>query len=154
MGLGMKRRRQAYKQAPWRVQVLTTSRTALWLVVLLVLAGIYLAVNAKVARAGREVLVLESKREDLQRENAELTAVLAEFTAPERMMERAASMGFRRATSMDIDYLPVERYQPEQDFIAPRPPGSSGRGERMLSPAYTETLGEWITRWLNGSEDS
>jgi hypothetical protein len=146
--MSRKRRRQAFKGAPWRIDVLKTSKTALSIVVLLILGGIYLTVNAKVARAGREVLVLESRRTELYRVNSELTATIAEIRSPERMLERAASLGFRAATSNDIQYLLIDGYPGETPFIAPKPPANSHEGETMLSPAYTETLGEWFNRWI------
>lgn len=150
--MGRQRKRQAFKQAPWRIDVLKTSKTALTIVILLILGGIYLAVNAKVAKAGREVLVLESRRTDLYRINSELTATIAEIRSPKRMMERAASLGFSEATADDIQYLIIEGYSGKPPFIAPKPPASSYEGGSMLSPAYTETLGEWFNRWLAEGE--
>lgn len=128
--------------------MLKTSKTALTVVVLLILGGIYLAVNAKVARAGREVLVLEARRAELYRTNSELTATIAEIRSPERMLERAASLGFREAIASEILYLQIRGYPGDPPFIAPKPPANSHQGGAMLSPAYTETLGEWFNRWL------
>ncbi len=116
----------------------------LWVVALLTVGGMYLAVNAKVARAGRLVLSLEARRSELQRLTSELTAELAEITSPGRMLERATAMGFRPVRPDQIEYIPVEGYAPESAFVAPQPPASPGSGEPRLSPAYTETLGEWI----------
>lgn len=145
-----RRGRQASKQAPWRIRVLTTGRLALSIVVLSILGAIYLAVNAKVARAGREVLVLEARRAELRRANADLQAELAEITSPERMLERASSLGYRPAEADEIDYVVVEGRLDRESFVAPSPPGAVETGESMLSPAYTETLGDWLKRWLYG----
>lgn len=119
-------------------------------VVFLVVSGFYLAVNAKLARAGREVLSLESRRSDIERVNAELTTNLAELTSPTLMGAKAAALGFKPAGAGDVLYLPVDGYVPPPVFIAPRPPASDNRGQTMLSPAYTETLGEWLSRYLGG----
>lgn len=119
-------------------------------VVFLVVSGLYLAVNAKLARAGREVLSLESRQSDLERVTSELTTDLAEMTSPSVMGEKAAGLGFKPAGAGDVLYLPVDGYVPPPAFIAPRPPASDDRGQTMLSPAYTETLGEWLSRWLGG----
>ncbi len=142
------RKKQAFRQTPWRVQLKLTGRTVQVTVVLLVVAGLYLAVNARLADAGRQVLVLEDQRESLQRATAELTAQYAEQTNPERMLERAGSLGYKPADSDEIFYLQVEGYVPPPAFVAPRPPSSRLEGATRLSPAYTETLGEWMTRWL------
>ena len=85
---------QAFKQAPWRLQVLNTSRTALWIVGLFILGGVYLAVNAKVASAGRELLVLERRYESLVRINGELNSVYAGLVSPEVMMELGKKYDF------------------------------------------------------------
>jgi hypothetical protein len=150
--MSRRKQRQAFKGAPWRIDILKTSKTALSVVVLLILGGIYLTVNAKVARAGREVLVLESRRSELYRIHSELTATIAEIRSPERMLERAASLGFRAADSNEIQYLLIEGYAGKAPFIAPKPPANSHEGAAMLSPAYTETLGEWFNRWLAEGE--
>lgn len=137
---------QAFKQAPWRLQIRTTGRTAFWIVGLLVLGAIYLAVNAEVARAGRELLVLEGQREQLQRAHAELSAQYAELSAPELLMERAGALGFRPAKPDEVVYLPVSSYVARPEFVGPKPPISQEDRDSMLSPSYTETLGEWFSR--------
>lgn len=144
----VRRRFQAFKQAPWRVQVRLTSRTILPLITLLIIGGLYLAVNARRASAGRQVLVYQGERAELERLNAELTATLTELTSPARMLEKALGLGFRPAKPEDIEFIFVDGYTDPLPFVAPRPPTSSDTGEGMLSPAYTETLGEWLLRWL------
>lgn len=141
---------QAFRQAPWRLQIRATSRTALWIVGLLVLGGLYLAVNAKVARAGRELLMLERRQETLARTNAELNATYAELTSPELMMARAIYLGFRPVRPEEVEYLAVEGAIEKTAFVAPRPPRSEFNRIGMLSPSYTETLGERLVRFLKG----
>lgn len=144
----MRRRFQAFKQAPWRVQIRLTSGSMLPLIALLIIGGMYLAVNARHARAGRHVLELQNDQAELLRYNAEMGATLAEMTSPERMYQRALGLGFRYAYPAEIEYILLDNYMPPQQFIAPRPPASTNPGEGMLSPAYTETLGEWFLRLL------
>jgi len=119
------------------------------LIALLIVGGMYLAVNARRAQAGRQVLVLQKEQAELERMNADLTAMLAELTSPEQMLERALSLGYRPAKPGEVEYILVEGYPGPPVFVAPRPPASSNMGEGMLSPAYTETLGEWLLRWLS-----
>lgn len=139
-------RKQASKQTPWRVQARTIGRSLQWLILFLVLAGLYLTVNARLARAGRDVLVLEARRETLLRKNNELAAHLAELTTPAHMLEVAESLGFRPADPIDVRYVAIEDYVPEKPFMAPRPPASIADHASRLSPAYTETLAEWLAR--------
>ncbi len=139
---------QAVKQGSWRSQVRITSKTILPVIALFLIAGLYLAVNARVAREGRKVLELQSQMEELERQTAELRSNLAELTMPGRMLEQAMEMGFRPAELGDIIYVVVPEYQSGEPFVAPSPPTSLTPREGGLSPAYTETLGEWISRWL------
>jgi hypothetical protein len=120
-----------------------------WSIVILLVGGMYLAVSSRVASAGQEVLTLDRRRAELQRENAELTASLAELTTPQRLMERALEMGFEPAQADEIQYVVVPGYRSPSPFVAPNPPAHTTPGEGTLSPAYTETLGSWLMRWLS-----
>lgn len=117
-------------------------------VVLLAVGGMYLAVSAEVADAGRKVLELEGQREELAQENAELTARLTSLTDPERMRALASELGFRPAGPREVVFVEVEGMPAQEAFAAPRPPAEGQRGEAALSPAYTETLGDWFERVL------
>jgi hypothetical protein len=46
----------------------------------------------------------------------------------------------------DMLFIAVPDYAPPGEFIAPRPPASRTERQGALSPAYTETLGEWLLR--------
>ncbi len=118
------------------------------LLALFLVGGMYLAVNAKLARAGRIILTYQARRAELLRTNGELTAAYARLTAPDRMLQRATELGFRPARPGEIEYIVVEGYHGAAPFTAPRPPGSAARGGGRLSPAYTETLGEWLVRMM------
>jgi hypothetical protein len=145
----VKRRKiQAYKQAPWRVQLRFTGNSLLPLIGLLIIGGLYLAISARLAKTGREVLELENERDTLARQQAELTATLAELNSPERMVERALALGFKPVGPDEVEYILVEGYEAPDPFVAPQPPNPSGVGEGSLSPAYTETLGTWLSRHL------
>jgi len=140
------KRKQARRSIPWRSKVRITSRTIVAALALLIVGGLYLAVNARVADAGREVLVLQNQRAELQRQIAELTSTLAELTMPQRMLERALALGYEPASMSDMVYIAVPDYVPPDDFVAPRPAASRTERQGALSPAYTETIGEWLLR--------
>lgn len=140
------KRAQAFKQAPWRNQLRFTGATMLWIMVLLVLGGMYLAVSAKLADVGRQVLELEEQREKLLEQRNELSVVLAQLASPQRMAERALAMGFRPAGAADVEYLKLEGYVEDAPFIAPRPISAVRVSGQSLSPAYTETLVDRVER--------
>lgn len=141
-----KARTQAFRQAPWRDFRQSTGNTLLGLVALLVLAGMYLAVNGRLADAGRQLLTLENQRSELLRETTILASQLADLTSPERLLERAASMGFHPAHAKDTEFVVIEGYTPPAAFQAPAPLGSPVEPSGGLSPAYTETLADWVLR--------
>lgn len=141
-----KARTQAFRQAPWRNFRQSTGNTLLGLVALLVMAGMYLAVNGRLAAAGRELLNLERRRAELLRETTTLASQLADLTSPQKLLERAASMGFHPAHAKDTEYIVIEGYLPPAGFRAPAPIGSPVGPSGGLSPAYTETLADWVLR--------
>ena len=143
-----KARTQAFRQAPWRILQQSTGNTLLGMVALLVLAGMYLAVNARLADAGRELLRLEGRRAELMRATALFGAALADLTTPQRMLERAASLGFHPAHAKDLEYVVIDGYVAPAGFRAPRPIGSPVMPSGGLSPAYTETLADWMVRMV------
>jgi hypothetical protein len=123
-------------------------------IVFLVICGVYLAVNARLARAGREVLTLEERRAELLRVTGELGSELATRTAPETMMAKAVALGFHAAGPQDVLFLTIDGYIPPVEFVAPRPPANEDKSQAMLSPAYTETLGDWLMRWIGSTESA
>ncbi len=141
-------RPHAFKQTQLRTRVRLTSGSVLLIVVLMILGGMYLAIGANVAGAGRQVMLLETRRAELQRSNAEFTAKLADETTIDKLWERASALGFRPATPDDIEYLVIDGYIPPAPFVAPRPLTSYFNRQGALSPAYTETMVDWAERWL------
>jgi hypothetical protein len=152
-GSGVRAKRtHAARQAAWRLQVRWTGKTMLLAIVFLVVSGVYLAVNARLARVGREVLSLEERRSELLRVTSELGSELGTRTAPETMMAKAGVLGFHAAGPDDVLFLRIDGYVPPAEFVAPRPPATDDDGQAMLSPAYTETLGDWLMRWIGSPE--
>jgi cell division protein FtsL len=140
------------KQASWISMVQSTGSALIWLLILLVLGGLYLSVNAKAASAGRAFLSLEEEVQEARRRNSDLVAQLADVTSPQRMKELAESMGFRPATRRDVEYIQADEAPQDMDFHAPAPYASFQTRLLTISPAYTETLMEAIQRWLGIGE--
>lgn len=130
-----------------------TGRTLLPLLGLLVVGGLYLAVNARLTRTGRQVLVLQNQLAELERQYAELESTYASLTTPDKLWERALELGYRPATKDDVIYIEVKGFVPDAPFVAPAPPSTTRNVDRGLSPAYTETLGDWLNRWLDGGRE-
>jgi hypothetical protein len=130
----------------------STGSGMLWLMILLVLGGLYLSVSAKTAQLGREVIVQTDEVRQKTLIRNEKSAQLAELTSPSRMRVRAESKGYRDANLNDIAYSPLESAILEMDFIAPAPDTYIKDHNQLLSPAYTETLVDGVRRWLGVGE--
>jgi cell division protein FtsL len=148
------RKKQASQKGSWRKPLRITTRTVMLIVALLIVGTLYLAVNARVAKLGREVLDLQFEKAELERQTAELRSRLAELTMPDKMMERAFELGFRPAGMADIQFVVVEGYVDPDPFVAPEPPDSIIERHGSLSPAYTETIGDWVSRLIRAGRSA
>ncbi|MDQ7025785.1 MAG: hypothetical protein Q9P44_09515, partial [Anaerolineae bacterium] len=92
---------------------------AAWLVILgvvltLIFGGAYLTQIANFATVNREIEGLIGQRDRLERENEAYRAQIAEFQTVPRLLQQAEVLGFRPATSADIEYLVVHGYNPNR----------------------------------------
>lgn len=116
--------------------------------ILLVLGGLYLAVSAKTAQVGRDVIRLT---DDVRQQTLilnELEAKHAELTAPEILRARATSLGYRDATVDDVVYNTLDELELDSDFVVPAPDTFLKEHNNIFSPVYTETLIDAIRRWF------
>lgn len=147
---------QAYKQAPWRVQMQWTGLFLLALVILAALAGLYLNINSKAATAGRNIQFLESNIEDVNNQIAELTTDLAEAESTERMMTRAKELGFTLINPQSAIYLKVPGYIPEDDLVLAPPRVNIINETPIIQSAYKDSLWDWLAKniWLISGSSS
>lgn len=145
---------QTQEQALWRSVIQSTGSTLLWVLILLVLGGLYLSVSAKAASAGRLVISLGEKVDTVRQTHSEVTARHAEATSPQRMSELASSLGYRPADLDEIRFLETDLASKKVSFQAPMPQAVSDVRKTILSPAFTETLVDALKRLLGvgGSE--
>ncbi len=141
---------QAYKQAPWRVQMQWTGLSLLALVILAALAGLYLNINSKAATAGRNIQFLESNIKDVNNKIAELTTDLAEAESTERMMTRAKELGFTLINPQSAIYLKVPGYVPEDELVLAPPRVNIINETPIIRSAYKDSLWDWLAKniWL------
>jgi hypothetical protein len=74
-------------------------------------AGLYLWQASEIAVTGRRIEVLRQRRQDLQRENAELLEQIATEGSVPAVQDRAARLGFSPAAQ--VDYVPVTAVPPD-----------------------------------------
>jgi len=135
---------QAYRQAPWRTQLQWIGGFLLVLMALMLIAGLYLYISASATAAGTRIQNLQTEREVLQIQLADLRTKLANLNSAEVMRARAIEAGFRQASQEDIEYIVVEGF-PQRNvvFLAP-PPSEIQSSENLIKAAYKQSLWEWF----------
>ncbi len=131
---------QAYKQAPWRLQLQRIGVFFLVLVGLAVVAGLYLGISAEAASAGLKAQQLSSEMDDLQRSIDDLNSKLAGQTSAAVMRGRAEDLGYYFPKDVDPLYVVVPGYSGRQQVdLAPKY-SSSSLEKPLLKTGYTESL--------------
>jgi type VI protein secretion system component VasK len=133
---------QALRQAPWRTQTQATSLVLALVVIVVVIGALYLAEASRTAAAGRRLQELDGQRQTLEQKNAELRAEIAALRSVPRLVSAAQQLGYRPATSDDVEYLPIPDEAPQ--VAAPAPP----RASSQIVAQYDETLASWLSESL------
>ena len=126
----------------------STGSGMLWLMILLVLGGLYLSVSAKTAQLGRDVIQAQEEVKQKEIVRNEKEAELAILINPERMRPYLESKGFRDADLEDTVFTSEDGIEEEAEFVPPVPDSYITGYEQILSPAYTETLIDGFRRWF------
>ena len=146
---------QAYRQAPWRVQLQRLGYVALAILMVLLVAALYLNISAQAATAGLDYQGLEFKRQSIQREIANLDATLALISSEDTMLERAKALGFTPISMDKVVYVVVPGYVDRQPASFAPVPDASMLAEPIIKPSYTQSLWEFlfsgILTWTNSA---
>lgn len=142
---------QAYRQAPWRVQLQWIGIFLLVLVLIAAIAGVYLNVSARSAAAGRQIQALESHIEELQLEINDLATKLAQVSSAQQMNERLADSDFVLLNPNDAIYIEVPGYQPETSLVLAPPASANTISSPVIIPEYSNSLWD---RLLDAIRDS
>ena len=125
------------------------NQTTLWvilgMIIGLAVAALYLSQVVSFATTNREIEELIQDRDRLERLNEQYLSEIANLTTVPRLLERAESLGFRAATTQQIQYLGVEGYQPQQ----PNLPSQPEIFQIEIEPDYDETFGGWLQQQLD-----
>jgi len=153
---------QAYKQAPWRVQLQWIGMFLLAVVLVSAIAAVYLSINSQAAAAGREIQSLENQISEINKEIAELTADLAAERSTKKMMSRAKALGFRLIDPKEAVYLQVPGYDPDADLVLAPPRMNVISESPVVQSSYKSSLWDWFVEniwnvssgWSNFSEEA
>ena len=135
---------QAYRQAPWRVQLQWGGMFLLGLVAAVLIAGVYLNISAQAATAGLTTKALGEQKEDTARTIANMRTQLALLTSQEVMEKRAAELGFVDATPENTTYMQVQGYAGRETLVLAPTQRQDVIQQTLIKPSYTESLWEWM----------
>jgi hypothetical protein len=135
---------QAYRQAPWRIQLQWIGLFLLGLVLVAAVTGLYLNISAQAATAGRRIQSLESDIDDINNEIADLTTKLAKITSTEIMKSRAEELGFKLLDPHQAVYLEIPGYNPDADLSLAPPRVSVIAESPIVQSSYKISLWEWF----------
>ena len=135
---------QAYKQAPWRVQLQWIGMFLLAVVLISAIAGVYLSINSQAAAAGREIQSLESQINEINKEIAELTADLATERSTKKLLSRAEELGFDLIDPKEALYIQVPGYDPNAILVLAPPRVNLIPEVPIVQSSYKSSLWQWF----------
>jgi cell division protein FtsL len=145
---------QAFKQAPWRLQVQTIGLYLLGLVIVIVIASVYLSISGRAAAAGLRAYQMNLQRQDLERQIADRKSQIAILTSSMIMEQRATELGFKRITPDDVIYMEIPGYLGKQSAVLAPPPGVTESAEVAVRSIYRQSLWDWLFSGINNLSDS
>jgi hypothetical protein len=139
----------ALRRAKWQPQRQVVALGALGFFIALILGALYLSQVAAEVTMNRHLTDLLEVRDELERNNEQLRAEIAGLRSVPALRARAIALGFSDAQRGQIEYLPVQGYNPQRaDTVAPI--GLEG-GEPSV---YDETFAGWIQQQWEALQDS
>ncbi len=135
---------QAYKEAPWRVQVKRIAAFLSAMIAIAIVAGLYLNITAQTAAAGVEARKLEKQRDELMRQNSDLRTQLGFMSSRVEMERRARELGYEPVNPDQLEYMVIEGYPGRDSIRLASPPSPLQTSRPLLKPDYTQSLGEWL----------
>jgi hypothetical protein len=135
---------QAYRQAPWRIQLQWIGLFLLGLILIAAVTGLYLNISAQAATAGRKIQYLESDIDTANNEIAELVTKLAEATATDNMKSRAETLGFKLMDPEQAVYMEIPGYNPDAELVMAPPRVNIIAESPIMQSAYKISLWDWF----------
>ncbi len=140
---------QAFKQAPWRLQVQSVGIFLGALVAVLLIASVYLSISGRAAAAGLSAYQMNLQRQDLERQIADRKAQIAIQTSAASMEVRARDMGFTRINPSEAVYVSVPGYAGKQAAVLAPPPGIVESDNIIIKSVYRQSLWDWLFSGIN-----
>lgn len=135
---------QAYKQNPRRIQLQWIGRILLMLILAVLAIVMHLNITTRAAQAGVAIRVLEAERERLQHDISNNSTKLALLTSTVSMQKRAEELGFRPASSDQIEYIYLPGYIGKTSNVPVSRVSQFNSSASIIRPAYTQSIWDWL----------
>ena len=145
---------QAYRQAPWRIQLQWIGLFLLALVLIAAIAGVYLNISAQAATAGRNIQFIENDIDQIENEISEFTAELAQTKSSVNLKQKAEALGFHRMKADQAVYLEIPGFNPEKNLVLAPPRRNLIVESPVLRPSYRDSLWDLFLDQIWPSGDS
>ena len=139
---------QAYSQIPWRKQIQSVVVFLVLLVLCLVIAMIYVNVNAEAVVVGRKIQEMQLSIEELERSITDKESQIAYITSAVEMERRALEMNFQPVDPGVASYIVIPGYAGRLEAVLAPPSVPAASQTRILSPEYTLSLVDWLKQEL------
>lgn len=139
---------QAYSQIPWRKQIQSVGMFLVGLVLCLVIAMIYMNVNAEAVVVGREIQGMQAAIEGLERSIADKESHLAYITSAVAMEKRAEEKNFRPVDPGEALFIVISGYGGRSEAVLAPPSVPAATETNVISPEYTLSLVDWLKQEL------
>jgi len=118
----------------------------LGLFVAIIIGALYLNQSSTTSTLGRQLQELITIRDNLQQQNEQLRAEIANLQRVGRLLQRAEELGFTPARETDIQYIVVDGYNPDR-----------ARDQAVITPAadsppvpqYDESFSGWLQQQID-----
>lgn len=142
--------KQAYRQAPWRLQLQALGYYLLPVIAIALTTIIYLNISAQAATAGLHVRDMRIEEESLQRSIANQRTKLAWLTSYPMMVQRARSFGYEMIKPEFTTYIVIPGYSGRQVILMAPPPGSE-ISKALSDPRYQQSMLDWLSETFFGT---
>jgi hypothetical protein len=142
--------KQAYRQAPWRLQLQAIGYYLLPVIAIALTTIIYLNISAQAATAGLHVRDMRIEEESLQRSIANQRTKLAWLTSYPMMYQRARSFGYEMIKPEFTTYIVIPGYSGRQVILIAPPPGSE-ISKALSDSRYQQSLLDWLSETFFGT---
>ena len=140
----IERVRQAYKQAPWRVQLRSIGFYLLPVISIAMVTIIYLNISAQAATAGLKIQNLHEEEEIIQRSIANQRTQFAWLTSYTTMQKRADSLGYVLLDPNTATYIIIPGYQGRETVLMAPLPDQSPIVSAAADPRFQQSLWDWF----------